>query len=206
MFTGLVDGLGVLTDLRPNSGGARLTVSCPGYFANVDIGASVAVNGCCLTVVERRDDVAEFDAIPETLSRTSLGMTPIGEPVNLERSLQVGDSVGGHFVTGHVDCVGHLARRLTENQWSTYWIEIPAAFSEHVASKGSIAIDGVSLTVVDVDAHQFSVALIPHTLEVTTLGRRRVGDAVNVETDLLAKYVRRLLKAGGNASQAAATR
>ena len=163
----------------------------------VRVGGSVAINGCCLTVVEAPPGEWAFEAGPETLRRTNLGELNEGSLVNLERSLAVGDLLGGHFVTGHVDGVGTVGRRDDDGDWTTMWFRYPAALAGQLASKGSIAVDGVSLTLVDVEADQFSVALIPHTLQVTTLGRRQVGDRVNLESDLLAKYVERLQEVRG---------
>jgi riboflavin synthase len=156
-------------------------------------GDSIAVNGCCLTVVARdeRTFALAFDAGPETLERTNLGELQPGDCVNLERSLQVGDRLGGHFVTGHIDSLGWIERREDDREWSTYWFRCPPRLTREMASKGSIAVDGVSLTLVEVSDDGFSVALIPHTLRMTTLGSKAPGQSVNLETDLLAKYVRR---------------
>jgi riboflavin synthase len=162
-------------------------------FADVAIGASVAVNGCCLTVVEVRGGVASFDAVPETMARTNLGACSAGSEVNLERSLRAGDELGGHFVTGHIDCVVGLRQREDGPKWSTFWFELPPEYAGQIVSKGSVALDGVSLTVADTGVQMFSIALIPHTLAVTTLGRKQPGDRVNLETDVLAKYIQRQL-------------
>lgn len=134
-----------------------------------------------------------FDAGEETLSRTNLGELEQGSGVNLETSLKLGDDLGGHLVTGHIDAVGMVDERKDDAEWSKIWFRVPAVLTRQMASKGSVAVDGVSLTLVDVDQERFSVALIPHTLKVTTLGLRRVGDRVNIETDILAKYVERQL-------------
>ena len=195
MFTGIVETLGTVDDVREMGPGVRLLVRCQESVADVVIGESIAVNGCCLTVVEIHANLKTvgFDAGRETLSRTNLGHLQSGGFVNLERSLSVGDRMGGHFVTGHIDTQGELVSRQDEGEWSTFWFQIPRPFDRQLASKGSIAIDGVSLTLVDVESNRFSVALIPHTLNVTTLGRLEPGDAVNLETDILAKYVERQL-------------
>jgi riboflavin synthase len=155
---------------------------------------SIAVNGCCLTVVAVRSDEMSFEAGSETLSRTNLGRLSIGSGVNLERSLKIGDRLGGHYVTGHIDAVGTLDARRDEGEWSFFWFRVPRDLTRQMASKGSIAVDGVSLTLVNVEAERFSVALIPHTLAVTTLGKLAVGGVVNIETDVLAKYVERQLE------------
>lgn len=157
------------------------------------IGDSICINGCCLTVVAIDSQLLDFEAGEETLSRTNLGELTLGSRVNLERSLAVGDRLGGHYVTGHVDTLGELIERAEDPPWANLRFSIPKHLASQVASKGSIAIDGISLTVVDVTDSSFTVALIPHTLSVTTLGQRRVGDKVNLETDVLAKYVQRSL-------------
>ncbi len=193
MFTGIVErALPVLRiiDLPP---GKRLIFAVE-QADRVGIGDSIAINGCCLTVVQMDGDLLSFDAGEETLSRTNLGQLAPGSLVNIERSLRVGDQLGGHFVSGHVDAVGHLDERQDHGDWSKMWFQVSAHLTRQMASKGSVAVDGVSLTLVDVESHRFSVALIPHTLQVTTLGKLLVGDAVNIETDILAKYVERLLK------------
>ena len=193
MFTGLVQALGTIRRTDPDGHGGRLLhVAEPSMDAAV-VGESIAVNGACLTVVERTADGFAFQVGPETLNRTTLGELGTGDNVNLERALRVGDAIGGHFVSGHVDCVGRIARREPRGDWQTVWFDLPAEFDELLVSKGSIAIDGVSLTLVDVTPGSFSVMLIPHTLAVTTLGRKPVGVRVNLEFDLLAKHVQKLV-------------
>ena len=196
MFTGLVEQLAVVDQLIPAPPGVRLVIRAPSLAREMQVGASIAVNGCCLTVVDVQAETFGFDAGAETLSRTNLGRLTAGSCVNLERSLRVGDRLGGHFVTGHIDAVGHLDQRIDDKDWSTFWFRVPAGLSRQMASKGSIAVDGVSLTLVEVEKDRFSVALIPHTLKVTTLGPLRVGDPVNLETDVLAKYVEQQLRGG----------
>jgi riboflavin synthase len=195
MFTGLVQCLGSVVKLVSQPPGRRLVVRPASEIGTVRVGDSVAINGCCLTAVEVAHGEWAFEAGPETLRRTNLGELGEGSIVNLERSLAVGDLLGGHFVTGHIDGVGTVARRDDEGDWTTMWFRYPPALAGQLASKGSIAVDGVSLTLVDVGDEEFSVALIPHTLQVTTLGRRQAGDRVNLESDLLAKYVERLQEA-----------
>jgi riboflavin synthase len=153
------------------------------------------VNGCCLTIVELDGEAMAFELGDETIRRTTFGNHGVGDVVNLERSLRVGDRMGGHFVSGHIDGIGEVDQRIDDEEWSTFWFRVPPAMTRQMVSKGSIAIDGVSLTLVDVEDNRFSVMLIPHTLEVTTLGRKNDGDSVNLETDLLAKYAQ---KAVGN--------
>jgi len=191
MFTGLVQVLAKVTQLEDASPGMRLRLHAPEIASDAQIGESIAINGCCLTVVEidASGGTIVFEAGPETLARTNLGKLHAGSHVNLERSLRVGDRLGGHFVTGHIDAIGWLDTRTDDGQWSTLWFRTPPQLTRQMASKGSVAVDGVSLTLVDVESERFSVALIPHTLAVTTLGSLRPGDAVNLETDLLAKYV-----------------
>ena len=193
MFTGLVECAAPIRELREEPPGRRLTIHAPALAADCQIWASICVSGCCLTVVELRDGGLVFEAGPETLQRTHLGKLRVGDLVNLERSLKVGDLLGGHYVTGHVDALGTLDERRDEGGWSTLWFRAPLALLRQMTSKGSVAIDGVSLTLVEVTNERFSVALIPHTLAVTTLGRLQLGAEVNLETDILAKYVERQL-------------
>lgn len=193
MFTGLVEGMAAVLEVRDAPPGCRLVLAAPTLAATSRLGDSIAVNGCCLTVVDLAGDRISFDVGPETLARTNLGAQKPGRDVNVERSLKLGDSLGGHLVTGHVDGPGTLAIRRDEGEWSTLVFEVSRELARQMASKGSVAVDGVSLTLVDVDDASFSVMLIPHTLAVTTLGRLCVGDRVNIETDLLAKYVERQL-------------
>jgi riboflavin synthase len=195
MFTGLVETMGKVVGLIDDPPGKRLRIDCGIVADGAAIGDSICINGCCLTVVAIESQVLDFEAGEETLSRTNLGRLEVGSPVNLERSLAVGDRLGGHYVTGHVDCVGTLVDRKDDPPWAHLRFQMASRLASQVAAKGSIAVDGISLTVVDADNDTFSVALIPHTLEVTTLGNRKVGDQVNLETDVLAKYVERALDA-----------
>jgi len=187
--------MGTVSRLVSDPPGVRLVIESEETARGVKIGDSIAVNGCCLTVVEvdPQRHTFGFDAGAETLSRTNLGRLQQGSEVNLERSLKIGDELGGHFVTGHIDGLGYLDQRIDEKDWSTFWFRMPARLAHQLASKGSIAVDGVSLTLVDVEDERFSVALIPHTLAITTLGKLQPGDPVNLETDVLAKYVERQL-------------
>ena len=202
MFTGLVETVGTIKQVGDQPPGKRFTIGTDHFRAieqasdKVEIGDSISINGCCLTVVSigANDSEYEFEAGEETLSRTNLGLLTAGDGVNLERSLAVGDRLGGHYVTGHIDAVGKLTERRDDPPWSYLKFGLPAGLASQVVSKGSIAVDGISLTVVDAGTDWFSVALIPHTLQHTTLGGRRVGDEVNLETDVLAKYVERSLQ------------
>jgi riboflavin synthase len=193
MFTGLVESLATVRSVLDEPPGKRLIVQAPAIAAEAVIGESIALNGCCLTLVAVEQDDLAFQAGPETLRRTNLGDLCAGSALNLERSLKLGDRLGGHLVTGHIDGVGALAARHDEGDWCTCWFTAPPELTVQMASKGSVAVDGVSLTLVDVERDRFSVALIPHTLAATTLGRLGVGDKVNLETDVLAKYVERQL-------------
>jgi riboflavin synthase len=198
MFTGIVEACAEVVGVAPEPPGVRLTIASRGVALGARVGDSVALNGCCLTLIEIDGQRLSFQAGAETLSRTNLGLLQPGSAVNVERSLAAGDRLGGHFVTGHIDGRATLDARTDEGDWSTFWFRTPRELLRHVVSKGSIAVDGVSLTVVDVETDRFSVALIPHTLAATTLGRLTVGSVVNIETDLLAKYVEKLLSSYEN--------
>ena len=193
MFTGLVQALGRIAATEPREGGRRLWIEAGALAAETATGDSVAVDGCCLTVVDRDGERLAFDAIPETLERTTLGRRGSQHAVNLELPLRPGDRLGGHFVQGHVDAVTEVAAQRSEGADVVLTFRLPDALRGQVVEKGSIAVDGVSLTVAAVAEETFSVALIPHTLAVTTLGEREVGDAVNLEGDILAKYVAALV-------------
>jgi riboflavin synthase len=197
MFTGLVEGLGTVRKLQSDGQACDLIITLPFLSTELALGESVAVNGCCLTIVERDADSCRFQAGPETLSRTNLGQLAAGDRVNIERALRLGDRLGGHLVQGHIDGVGRIADRRRQGDWDLVWFACAAELAVQMAPKGSVAVDGVSLTLVDVAADRFSVALIPHTLTGTTLGFKSVGAPVNLETDLLAKYVWKCLQAGG---------
>lgn len=201
MFTGIVEALGRIDDAVDEQAGRRLTIVWPGLNAAGDplaLGESVAVNGCCLTVVETAPERDAFtvQAGPETLLRTNLGDRSAGDAVNLERALRAGDRLGGHFVQGHVDTTARLRDRRPQGEWEFLAFELASEWSPLMVPKGSIAVDGVSLTLVDVPPGGFSVMLIPHTLAVTTLGKLRINDRVNIETDMLAKHVKKLLEGG----------
>lgn len=195
MFTGLVETLGTVREIAAEGPGCRLTLAAAEIAGSLTLGESVAVNGACLTVVAADAATCTFQLAPETLARTNLGELRPGDRVNLERALRLSDRLGGHLVQGHIDGVGRIAERITENDWVTVWFTCAANLAAQMVSKGSVAVDGVSLTLVQVGDDRFSVALIPHTLEHTTLGFKEVGAAVNLETDLLAKYVWKCLAA-----------
>ncbi|MDQ2728118.1 MAG: riboflavin synthase [Actinomycetota bacterium] len=193
MFTGIIEELGRLRSRDPDGEITRLFFDAPVVTADAFVGASISVNGCCLTVVEIDADGGGWaaDAVAETLGRTNLATLAVGDGVNLERPVRLADRLGGHLVQGHVDAVGTVVAAAPN-----LGVEAPAAVARYLVPKGSITVDGVSLTVVDIGDDVFSVAVIPHTAEVTTLGHRRPGDAVNLEVDVIAKYAERLLGAG----------
>ncbi len=185
MFTGIVEELGRLAERH----GGRFTFGATTVLEDAKPGASIAVNGCCLTVVDLGPDWWAADVVDETLARTTLGALAPGDPVNLERPLRLSDRLGGHLVQGHVDAVGEVT-----NAAPHLAIAAPPSVLSYVVEKGSIAVDGCSLTVTTVDDDGFTVAIVPHTAEVTTLGARRAGDLVNLEVDIVAKYVERLVR------------
>jgi riboflavin synthase len=189
MFTGIVREVGTVAAFD----GSRLVVAAPDTAMSAAVGDSVAVAGVCLTVVEKKDGQLGFDVVPETLSRTVLGSLDQASSVNLEPSLRVGDQLGGHVVQGHVDAVGRIRSLEPEGDSRRIWVDAPETVVRYCLEKGSIAMDGVSLTVAALDDEGFEVALIPHTLEVTTLGRLEPGDEVNLEADVLGKVVERLM-------------
>lgn len=185
MFTGIVEELGWLRDRDGN----RFTFDATIVLEDSKIGDSIAVNGCCLTVVELTTETWSADVVDESLSRTNLGDLHVGDPVNFERPVRASDRLGGHIVQGHVDAVGEVIEPAPNLR-----VSLPRDLARYIVEKGSITVDGCSLTVVDALDDAFSVAIIPHTTEVTTLGSRRPGDRVNLEVDLVAKYVERLLQ------------
>jgi riboflavin synthase len=194
MFTGIVEELGRVRAVRRHEGGARLEIDASTVLADAVIGASIAVNGCCLTVVELGDGWWAADAVTETLLRTSLGALAAGDPVNLERPVRLEDRLGGHIVQGHIDGVGELVERAPLPDGSTRMqFRMVDSLLRYIVEKGSITVDGISLTVAALHDHGFDVAVIPHTLAVTTLGSLQPGDPINLEVDVLAKYVERLL-------------
>ena len=191
MFTGIVRELGTVDAFD----GSRLVVAAPDTAASAALGDSVAVAGVCLTVVERDGERLAFDVVPETLARTVLGDLDVGGTVNVEPSLRVGDQLGGHVVQGHVDAVGRVRSVSAEGEGRRVWIDAPETIVRYCIEKGSIAVDGVSLTIAALDDEGFEIALIPHTLAVTTLSRLEPGEEVNLEADVLGKVVERLVAA-----------
>jgi riboflavin synthase len=193
MFTGIVREQGVVAALEEDGGGVRLRLEAPATAADVRVGDSVSVNGACLTAVEVAGGALTFQAVPETLRRTSLGRLAPGARVNVEAALRAGDPLGGHYVQGHVDGVGRVRSVASEGEGARLWVDAPADVLRYCVEKGSVTVEGVSLTVAELDGEGFAVALVPHTLAQTTLGALRPGDDVNLEADVLAKYVERLL-------------
>lgn len=195
MFTGIVEELGTVTTLDRGPDSARLTVRGPLVTGDATHGASIAVNGVCLTVVEHADGEFTVDVMAETLSRSSLGSLRPGDRVNLERAMAAGGRFGGHVVQGHVDGTAQVLERVPGDRWELVRLSLPAELARYVVEKGSITVDGVSLTVASIDDTSFTVSLIPTTLDLTTLGHKGIGDLVNLEVDVLAKYVERLMSA-----------
>ena len=193
MFTGIVETLGTVESIESTGQSSRLVVRAP-VLDDVMVGDSVAVNGVCLTATKVADGAFAADVMAETLRRTALGSLRTGDPVNLERAVTPATRLGGHLVQGHVDGVGRVTRRTPAGEFDEVGIALPNALLPYVVDKGSIAIDGISLTVASVSGDQITIGLIPETMQRTTLGRRAVGDDVNVEVDVIAKYVERLIE------------
>ena len=196
MFTGIVRERGRLVSKDGGAEGVRLEVEAPQTAATTAVGDSVALDGCCLTATEVADGRIAFHAVPETLRRSTLDRATPGEELNVEPALRAGEPLGGHYVQGHVDGVGRVAAATPEGDGLRVRIEASPELLRYCVEKGSIAVNGVSLTIAGLEDHAFDVALVPHTLTATTLGRIRPGDEVNLEADVLAKYVERLLPAG----------
>jgi riboflavin synthase len=196
MFTGIVEELGEVTGWEDLAEAARITVRGPLVTSDAGHGDSIAVNGVCLTVVENADGAFTADVMKETLVRSSLGALSVGSPVNLERAVRLSDRLGGHLVQGHVDGTGELLQVTPGAHWTVVRVSLPGELARYVVEKGSITVDGVSLTVSGVGDDWFEISLIPTTLGLTTLGRKGTGEPVNLEVDITAKYVEKLLAAG----------
>ena len=199
MFTGIVEELGTVVAVTPLGESARLGVRASVVSADVSLGDSVAVSGVCLTVVEVDGETFVADVMGETLRRSALGGLRPGDPVNLERAATLSSRLGGHLVQGHVDGVGTVSKREPGEHWETVTFSVPPSITRYIVEKGSIAVDGISLTVMAVDDESFTVGLIPTTLASTTLGTAKAGVSVNLEVDVLAKYVEKLILAGSAA-------
>ncbi len=193
MFTGIIEALGRITAVRPSGAGSDLEIEVPEIARHLTLGQSVAVSGVCLTVTQCGARRFSATAVGETMRRTILGFLRVGAIVNIERGLALGERLDGHLVQGHVDGVGAVSRIERTPPGMTLHVELDRGLMHYVAPKGSVAVDGVSLTVAEISDAEFSIAVIPHTLEVTTLGERKAGDRVNIEVDLLARYLARLL-------------
>ncbi|MEV2215246.1 riboflavin synthase [Streptomyces sp. NPDC050997] len=197
MFTGIVEELGEITAVENLGDASRFRLRGPVVTEDAKHGDSIAVNGVCLTVVDHEGDEFTADVMAETLNRSSLGVLAVGSRVNLERPTAVGARLGGHIVQGHVDGTGRVLERKPSENWELVKIELPADLARYVVEKGSITVDGISLTVVDAGPDHFTVSLIPTTLALTTLGLKQPGDPVNLEVDIIAKYVERLMGSQG---------
>jgi riboflavin synthase len=193
MFTGIIEEMGSVREFRREAGSARLTIAASAVLNGTSLGDSISVNGVCLTVVDMNKSGFSADVAVETLKVTNLGELKIGSRVNLERALQLSARIGGHLVSGHVDAVGRIRERREEGTGWRLFFDAPENVLRNTIKKGSIAIDGISLTIAHLDKTGFSVAMIPHTAKLTTLGFKAAGDSVNLETDLIGKYVERLL-------------
>ncbi|MDC8452042.1 MAG: riboflavin synthase [Candidatus Nitrosotalea sp.] len=192
MFTGIIEGLGniVSFDKKTNNrSAAKMKINIGKIAKGLKIGDSVAINGVCLTAVSISKGITEFEMVGETIKKTNLGSLERGDKVNIERSLKIGERLEGHFVLGHVDGIGIISKIEKQSNQIQIWITLPKELSKHVIKKGSITVDGISLTVVDVLKDKFSVSIIPHTMQITNLNYKKVGDKVNIETDILGKYI-----------------
>ncbi len=194
MFTGIVEELGTVAGVEDQGDALRLTIHAEHVLADVRLGDSISVNGCCLTVAERDGDTWTADVMQETLDKTSLAGVQPGDRVNLERAVTPTTRLGGHIVQGHVDAVGVVRRRTPSEHWEVVEVEMPSDLGRYLVDKGSVTVDGVSLTVIEAAEDAFTVSLIPETLARTTLGSRQPGDRVNLEVDVLAKHVEKLLQ------------
>jgi riboflavin synthase len=193
MFTGIIEGLGTIAAIRPAAQGSRFTITSDFDLAGTRIGDSIAVNGACLTAVMLKERQFSADVSPETLQRSVLGTIRIGEQVNLERALKLSDRLDGHLVSGHVDGIGTIGERKSLANAIVITFKVPEVLSRYMIEKGSVAVDGISLTINRCDSTSFDVSIIPHTATLTTIGFKKVGDAVNIETDMIGKYVERFV-------------
>jgi riboflavin synthase len=201
MFTGIIEEMGAITVLKKTLAGTRLTILASAVMGDLKIGDSVSVDGICLTVVSRSERDFSVEVSPETLSVTTLGNFAVGLPVNLERAMRLNERIGGHLVAGHVDGVGVIRSRHQDSNAIVFTIGAPPEILRYCVAKGSITVDGISLTINDVSEKGFSVAIIPHTAKATTIGLKQVNDPVNLESDLIGKYVERLLQERGQISK-----
>ena len=193
MFTGIIEHLGKVKRIKRQANSAIVTIDLGRLSNDVKLGDSIAVNGACLTVTQIMNTEVSFDVSGETLRKTTIGALKVSESVNVERSLKIGDKLGGHFVSGHVDEVGVIRKKEAEKGQCTMWFSVSEGSVRMMIKKGSVAIDGISLTIVDLEDTLFSVAIVPYTLDATTLGLKKVGQGVNIETDMFGKWVKRIL-------------
>ncbi len=189
MFSGIVEEKGVVIKMQRKENLIVLSVKAKNVLRGIRMGDSICVDGACLTVTKINGRIVDFDIMKETIDKTTLKFLRVGSEVNLEGALRVNDRLGGHFVSGHVDGVGVIAKRTSMKNYESYQIAVPQHLAQYLAPKGSVCVDGISLTIGEVSKNLFKIYLIPHTLKVTTLGEKRAGDHVNIETDLLAKYI-----------------
>ncbi|MEW6572716.1 MAG: riboflavin synthase [Bacillota bacterium] len=195
MFTGIIEELGRIEGVTRQAISAGIQITADKVMENLRIGDSVAVNGVCLTVTALKDKVFTADVMAETLAKTNLGNLKTGDRVNLERALRLGDRIGGHLVTGHIDGVGRILRKTKQEIASVFTIQAPPDVARYLIRKGSVAVDGISLTVVEAGVDEFTVSIIPHTMALTTLGFKRPGDTVNLEADIIGKYIEKFFRA-----------
>ena len=195
MFTGIIEGLGAISAIRPAGQGRRMSVEADFDLKQTKIGDSICVSGACLTAVKIDGRDFEVDISPETLQMTTFGQAKVGQRVNIERALMLSDRIDGHLVSGHIDGVGKIGKRETVGNAIVVTIEVPEALTRYMINKGSVAVDGISLTINTCDAGSFSVSIIPHTAKLTTIGLKNKGDPVNIETDMLGKYVEKFMNA-----------
>ncbi len=193
MFTGIIEGKGKVLRVERRGGARWLTIEFPPHLTEIQLGDSISINGVCLTIVEKGDQTSKFDLSEETIKRSVLGELKEGDPVNLERALRLNDRLGGHFVTGHIDGIGVITEKKKERDFVNLRVRVPENVSKYVVPKGSIAIDGISLTVNECRGKEILLTIIPYTMEKTTLMDKRAGDHVNLEADILGKYVEKLL-------------
>jgi riboflavin synthase len=201
MFTGLVEETGIVKGIKQKGGSTIFTIQGKKTIRGLRIDHSIAVEGVCLTVIKRTKKSFDVQAVEETLKKTTLGKLKVGSPINLERPLLPSGRIGGHFVLGHVDGLGKvISLKMLESSW-IYWIQVPQKFSQHLVPVGSIAVNGVSLTMAEVKSNSFAISIIPHTMDVTTFSLLKPGVMVNLEFDVLGKYIERLFEARGSRSQ-----
>ncbi|MDD5044777.1 MAG: riboflavin synthase [Candidatus Omnitrophica bacterium] len=194
MFTGIIEELGKVKSFSRRATFSLLEVDCEKILEDTKIGDSISVNGVCLTVIEKKSPLIDFEVMPETLKKSNLGKLKINAPVNLERALKFNDRVGGHFISGHVDYLGVIRKKSQTSEGTIFEIGIPAEFTPFIVAKGSVAVDGISLTVIEKNAGSFTVGIIPHTLNNTTLKVKNISDTVNIECDMLAKFAKSALE------------